>query len=65
MFESYYFFKKGEALNGAFMLGKGDHQVLNYDPSRPPAYALQPTIHVADCAEALRLAESLGGKTHW
>lgn len=63
--QSLHFFRKGEALNGAFMLGKADHQVVNYDPNRPRALPLLPTIHIEDCADTLRKAEALGGKTTW
>ena len=62
---SLHFFNKGEALNGAFVLDKDGHQVINHDPSRPQAAPLLPTINVVDCADTLRKAEAIGGKIGW
>lgn len=63
-----YFFNSsrgGKVLHGAFMHLPDDHRVINHDPSRPGAMPILPTLNVDDCAETLKQAESLGGKTQW
>jgi predicted enzyme related to lactoylglutathione lyase len=58
------FFRKGDLLNGSFVLVGETHHVANYDAHNQHAVPFLPTFCVADCALTLERVAALGGRTH-
>ncbi|KEY64264.1 hypothetical protein S7711_09865 [Stachybotrys chartarum IBT 7711] len=61
--KSMHFFRKGEALNGTFLVMDETDRVRNHDEARPLAMPVLTTFCVRDCDDSLRLVAKLGGKT--
>lgn len=61
--KSMHFFRKGEALNGTFLVMDETDRVRNHDETRPLAMPVLTTFCVRDCDDSLQLVAKLGGKT--
>jgi predicted enzyme related to lactoylglutathione lyase len=58
------FFRKGEQLNGAFVLVDAANHVANFQADNKHAVPVLASFCVANCADTLEKVAALGGKTH-